>query len=245
MALCAATLALGGPASADDAEPPDTPHRPVAELWSGAEAYRRAWSVYGGATLALFGSIQEDGWRLRALGGQSTYLYRSQRWTGTGTVPVTLQGTATFADLLVGYHRQLGPLTLKAFAGVSTSDHNLDDPEARVRGRAWGGKGALEAWWNITDLAWVSADLSLATMHRDYASRLRLGWRLLPELSVGLEAGAVGNLDCDIARAGGFLRYAWDGGEASLSGGWASDAIRGGGDGTPGPYAVLSVLTRF
>jgi len=215
------------------------------EIWTGAEAYRHAWSVYGGATLALFGSIQEDGWRLRVLGGQGAYRYQSQRWTGTGTVPVTLQGTVTFADLLVGYHRQLGPLTLKVFAGVSTSDHDLADPEARVRGRAWGGKGVLEAWWNITELAWLSADLSLASMHHDYASRLRLGWRLLPELSVGLEAGAVGNVDCDIGRAGGFLRYEWDGGEVSLSGGWASDGMRGDRDGTQGPYAVLSVLTRF
>jgi hypothetical protein len=85
----------------------------------------------------------------------------------------------------------------------------------------------------------------------DYNGRIRLGWRLWPELSVGFEGGAGGpmapalqtTLQSGLARAGGFLRYEWAGGEASISGG-----VFVGGDEREGrvhPFATVSVLTRF
>ena len=85
---------------------------------------------------------------------------------------------------------------------------------------------------------------------RHHGGRGRLGWRLLPTLSIGIEAGAAGNIECDIARAGGFLRYEWAAGEVSASAGWSNDKLL---DGTPvaglaeasTPYASLAWLTKF
>ena len=85
---------------------------------------------------------------------------------------------------------------------------------------------------------------------RHLCGRGRLGWRLLPTLSIGIEAGAAGNIECDIARAGGFLRYEWAAGEVSASAGWSNDKLL---DGTPvaglaaasTPYASLAWLTKF
>ena len=37
----------------------------------------------------------------------------------------------------------------------------------------------------------------------------------MPALSAGLEAGAAGNLECDIVRVGGFVRYELASGEIS------------------------------
>ena len=62
-------------------------------------------------------------------------------------------------------------------------------------------------------------DLSWSTLHDIYGARARLGWRLWPQLSVGVEGGATGSWDYDTARVGGFVRYEWATGELSVSGG--------------------------
>ena len=112
-----------------------------------------------------------------------------------------------------------GPVTVKAFAGLAAAQYRVepDDPETTIRGPGLGGKAALETWWNISDRAWSSVDVSWSSLHDSYAARARLGWRFLPALSAGLEAGGAGNRECDIVRLGGFLRYEWESGELSAS----------------------------
>jgi hypothetical protein len=151
---------------------------------------------------------------------------------------------------LIGYHKQLGSVTIKVFGGLSVTDHAPDpgEPYPRLRGTEYGGKGVLELWWNITDQAWASADLSFGSTHMDYGGRIRLGWRLWPELSVGLEGGSGGtaepDLEHDTARIGGFLRYEWATGEVAISGGWAAEGTWRDRDG-PAPFGTVSLLTRF
>jgi Cellulose biosynthesis protein BcsS len=208
------------------ADPPQQ-SPPSTEIWAGGEVFHGVWSLYTGASFAPFGSVQEDGLRLRAVGGYSDY--------GSGAV--------SFADLLVGYHAQFGPLTLKVFAGLTSTADVPDEPAAVPRGLELGGKGVAEAWWNVTDQLWTSADLSWASLHSVHGGRLRLGWRLWPELSSGLEGAMAGTVDRDVARVGGFVRYEWETGELSLSAGLAMDDPDGPWD--AGPFATVSVLTRF
>jgi hypothetical protein len=75
------------------------------EFYSGAEAFRHAWSLYSGATFAPFGSILEDGLRLRAAGGYGAYSYSGRRAVGPSAQVVDFDGEASFADLLIGYQR--------------------------------------------------------------------------------------------------------------------------------------------
>jgi hypothetical protein len=210
--------------------------QPHFEFWSGAQAYDHVWSLYSGATVAPFGAIQEDGVRLRLVAG-----YGADSYSGL----VKFRATGTFADALIGYHMQLGSLTLKAFAGVMVAD-----PETRIDARNLGGKVAQETWWNLGDQAWTSVDLSWGSLHQSYAARARLGWRLTPALSAGPEAGAAGDLEWDIVRLGGFVRYELSTGEISVSGGATTDKLLDGGGlrgaaqaGTP--FVTLSWLTRF
>jgi hypothetical protein len=253
VAALVAGVGLWCPAAwADDGEPPEQPAGPARfEVWSGAQAVAHAWSLYGGATVAL-GGLQNDGLRLRAASGYGVYSYTTTRAVGLTSEAVRVHGMATFTDLLVGYHKQLGPVTVKAFAGLMQADHRLnpDDPETSIRGAGFGGKVALETWWTIGDRAWSSLDLAWGSLHDTYNARARLGWRLLPALSVGLEAGAAGNVEGDSGRVGGFLRYEWAGGEVSLSGGASSDKLLDdfGGMATGKssvPFATFSWLTRF
>jgi hypothetical protein len=217
------------------AEEPEAPQEaPRFEVWSGGEAFQHVWSVYSGATAAPFGGVQDDGFRLRGVLGYANYG----------------KGIMAFGDLLIGYHAQLGPVTIKVFGGLTVTDHIPDprEPFPPLQGTEYGGKGVLEAWWNINDQAWASADLSFGSTHMDYGGRIRLGWRLWPELSVGLEGGSGGtaepDLEHDTARVGGFLRYEWATGEVSVSGGWAAEGSWHERDG-PAPFGTVSLLTRF
>jgi Cellulose biosynthesis protein BcsS len=222
------------------------------EASAGAQTFVDAWALYTGVTAAPFGSLDRDGVRVRAVGGYGAYRYSGPRAAGVGSRIVAFRGEAAFADLLAGYQAQLGALTLKGFAGVATSEHRMspDDPETAVRGGGVGARIALETWWTIGERAWTSLDVSWATVHDSYAGRGRVGWRLLPALSAGLEAGAAGNIECDVARVGGFLRYEWAAGEISASAGWSNDKLLDGRDGpglgeTSTPYATVSWLTKF
>jgi hypothetical protein len=213
-------------------------------MWAGAEVFHQVWSLYAGGTYAPFGSVREDGFRVRAVTGYGAYRYASPRWTGTGTQIFQFHGTTAFADLLAGYHKQLGPLTIKILGGLTVADQNVDDLES-ISGTEVGAKAVLETWWNITDRAWSSVDLSWSTLHDIYGARARLGWRLWPALSTGVEGGATGSWDYDTARIGGFVRYEWATGEASLSAGFSGDGPGSGGVDVHGPFATFSVLTRF
>ena len=221
------------------------------ELSAGAQAFSHAWSLYSGVTAAPSG-LGADGLRVRASAGYGAYSYSGRRPVGVGPETVTFHGVTTFGELLIGYQKQLGPVIVKGFAGLAAADHVLspDDPETTIRGRSLGGKAALETWWTISDRTWSSFDVSWASVHDSYAARARLGWRLLPELSAGLEAGAAGNLEGDAARLGGFLRYEWPGGELSASGGWSSDGVLQAIQGnaltrSSTPFGTFSWLTRF
>jgi cellulose biosynthesis protein BcsS len=228
----AAALVLGGEKAHGEA-PEAAQSPPRVETWSGGEVFRHVRSVYGGATVAPFGGVQEDGFRLRGVLGYADYG----------------KGTMAFGDVLIGYHKQLGSVTGKIFGGLTVTDHVPDpgEPFAALRGTEHGGKGVLEAWWNITDQAWASADLSFGSTHMDYGGRIRAGWRLWPELSVGVEGGSGGTVEPDLrdtARIGGFLRYEWATGEVSVSGGWSAEGTWLERDG-PAPFATVSLLTRF
>jgi hypothetical protein len=217
------------------------------EFSVGAEASQLAWSIYSSATVAPFGALSQDGLRLRTTGGYGSVGYSGLRPSGSSSELVKFRGTVSFADLLVGYHRQLGPLTLKLYAGATATRHSIDpfDPEAEVQGAGVGGKAAVETWWTISDMAWSQLDVSYAKLHETYAGRLRLGWRMMPLLSAGLEAAAHGNVDGNSGRIGGFLRYEWAQGEVSASGGLMTDWAGIETIDARGGYATVSWLNRF
>lgn len=208
------------------------------EAWVGADVIRHAWSVYSGGTWAPFGKLQDDGFRLRMVGGYGQYRYQGS----IDAQAQTVYGTSTFADVLAGYQMGLGALTLKAFAGATFDGQLLDPFDAGnpVNGNATGAKGVLEAWLNLTSNTWAQTDLSYSTAHRAYFSRLRLGYQVTGGVSLGVEGGAFGNAASDSGRAGGFLRYEWLGGEVSVSGGVSGDIAA-----PRNPYATFVYLMKF
>jgi len=221
---------------------PTSPAIAKNELWAGTDVTAHAWSVFAGSTYAPFGSIREDGWRLRVTTAYGRYHYNGYERIGSRLTAKTIQGEVSFTDVLAGYQLKLGALTLKAFAGGAFDLHRIDtlDTSYEAAGGARGARAALESWLDLGSMGYAQLDGSFTSAHNTYASRLRLGYRLLPELSAGLEAGALGNVEHGSGRGGGFLRYEWAWGEASAAGGVSGDIAR-----PTNPYATLNVLIRY
>ena len=54
------------------------------------------------------------------------------------------------------------------FAGLAAADRQIkpDDPETGIRGFGFGGKVAIETWWNLGDQAWTAVDLSWGSLYQ-------------------------------------------------------------------------------
>lgn len=243
LGLGMALLLMAWPASAQDwltrswaaLSGADDGSGPSKEIWAGSDVTADSWSAYSGMTAALFGPLHADGWRVRAVGGYGAYAYVKH-----GT---TIHGSTSFADVLIGYHRQVGPLTVKAFGGVASENHVLSplDLDNAVLGADLGAKAALETWLEIGSRNWAALDLSWSSVHGgNYAARARTGYRLRPDLSIGLEGAATGNAEYDGGRAGTFLRYTWSSGELSAGVGGSIDR-----SGESSGYGTLNALYRY
>ena len=240
------------PAEADDGPSGVGSH----EIWVGGDAGTDNWLVYGGSTYAPWGDIHQDGFRVRSTAGYGEFSYH---WDKTTLV----QATKNYADLLVGYQKRLGELTAKGFIGLAMLN-DLDVPSATVRRNRQhlGIKGALELWLNLGENAWTSFDASYADTRQTVSVRSRLGYRLFPTISTGVEAvfnhsDLKGQVQIDPAlrrvvgnaRAGAFVRYEWFGGEVSGSAGVAGDVDESLGATdllrTPSVYGTVNLILQF
>lgn len=235
-------------ASEDDGVPPGKGAPPWQETSMGVEAARNSWSAYSTTTWAPFSPIDVDGFRLRTSGGYGRYRYEGFRDIGKAHIATEFGGITSFADLMIGYHLQVARTTIKAFAGGAGIAHVITplDRNNEVSGLAIGFKATLETWTDLTEQLWLSADGSWTDAHGAYGSRMRGGWRMLPELSLGVEAGLHGNVASNGGRSGLFIRYAPDWGEVSISGGMMRDLERQDGDpDRDSLYGSLNVLLRY
>jgi hypothetical protein len=214
------------------------------EISGGTSTAGAAWSAYGAMTYSFSGDIRLDGVRMRSGAGYGEYRYDGLRWNDAtqSAAHQSFKGTQAFADLLLGYQKSIGPLTVKAFAGIAQLQHDIApfDPENLVQGQKFGAKLALETWLNIGDIGFVQADASWSQPFGSYASRLRAGYRLPKGLSVGPEIAFDAIADYAGTRRGGFLRFEWERGEVSAAVGLASE--RGG---TSETYGTINMLIRF
>jgi hypothetical protein len=212
------------------------------EVWGGADVTSHVWLVYSGATVAPQANIYEEGLRLRVAGGSGGYTYTGER---RGEL-IAFTAKTAFAEALVGYLKRFGPLTAKAFVGIAAIEHDITplDPENPVQGQALGPKLVTELWLNMGSSAWSSLDLSWTSAHQTAAARSRTGYRIFGDVSLGIEGALNANDLGEDARAGLFARYAWNGGEFSLAGGFSgrfldeAESLRD-------PYATANLLTQF
>lgn len=232
--LLAVLLLTATAASADD-------HVPKAEMFYGVGWEGQSGSAYVGGTYAVSKPLDAPGLRLRAKAAYGIYSY-----DGTFAPPigdVRFVGHFGSVEGMIGWQFRRGPAIVKIFAGVVDQEHLISpaDPRNDVHGNEVGAGVALESWLDIGPSAWAQFDAQGSTSFGTYSVHGRLGKRLLPRLALGLEAGAVGNLEYDAVKAGAFARVWLMGTELTLSGG-ATGAYP---LGDPTGYMALSFYRAF
>lgn len=243
--LCASRC---GTAIADDtsAEVAAPPAAAKVESWIGADLTRRYGSIWTGLTWAPFQSLDAPGWRLRAVTGAGLYAYDGWAITDGVPAPARFHGRSLLGDALVGYQLQLGRLTLKPFAGIAIVQYAVSpvDPVSQTTGWTVGPKLSLESWLWLSDDLWVAADGSWTTVHDTTSVKARSGYRVWGNLSAGLEASLLTDVNQEMRRAGLHLRYSWERGEVSLGAGVTGasfvDAAR-----SHAPYVSVTLLGKF
>jgi Cellulose biosynthesis protein BcsS len=252
--------ALGGAAGMSRAEeaPAAAGPAPAVSPWRevavGAIAMPHSWVAYSSATIAPFGALDLDGLRLRLGSGYGKYTYETLPPThddcrygkGDGKNSA-IHGRVSFVDILAGYQVSYGRLTAKGFAGWAMDEQSLSPRDIcnASSGRESGFKAVVETWTNITPKIWLSLDGSWAQAHRAYSAQARLGYRLMPELSIGIEGTALGNVAGEQLRPGLFARYHWAWGEATLSGGVGGERFSLQSPSKDDAWGSLNVMIRY
>ncbi len=208
------------------------------EVWLSGHYISQSPSLSMGLTWAPFGALNRDGLRLRATLGGNFYRYRTEVYRAS-RLP---EGGSMLSELQVGYQISHGPLTLKGFIGAAFADYALtvNDRRNPKRGLERGVAGHFDAWLNITPRTWAQFSAYATNAHRNRRAHVRLGFRLVPAFSVGLEAGVFNDASGRYLHGGPLIRYQWSAGEAVLSLGQTHAQAR-----TPTPFASLTLVSKF
>jgi len=247
-----AALVFCAPAFADPPEREEAPRDPWRETWAGADVGANYWSVYNATVWSPYGPITAPGVRARVSSTYSRYRYDSSRVVAGQVRPTRFEGVGATAEAMFGWQWQIGTLTAKLYGGIGGVGHTVApfDPGNDVQGYKIGATGALELWWDVRPAIWASLDLTAASAFPQYAATARVGWRVLPGYSIGLEGQVATDGREERGRLGALARVEWDSrevgwmtlaaGEATLAGGMAAD-----GDGAAGHWARLNLLLRY
>jgi len=148
-------------------------------------------------------------------------------------------GQDSFAAALIGYQFRPGAVTIKLFGGIDAEDQHVvpHDLNNAVQGTEIGFRVVVETWYDISPRWFLSADASYGTALQEYCSLERVGFRVRPKLSLGLEGGALGNEEYSAGRGGGFMRINLRRLEVTLSGGFTRNYL----EGDPSGYLSLGL----
>lgn len=216
------------------------------EVWAGAQASGNVWLLYSGLTVAPHSHMFDDGLRLRITSGYGGYSYEGYRGGEPKPKLKSFKARTAFTDVLVGYLKRMGPLTAKGFLGASVISHDIrpSDPVNAIQGIEYGPKAVLELWLNMGSDTWSSLDVNWTSAYQTYSGQVRTGYRVIEDVSFGLEARIDGNVLDKDTRGGVFVRYEWQGGEISLAGGVAGQVFKDAKTMTT-PYATATWLMQY
>jgi Cellulose biosynthesis protein BcsS len=175
--------------------------------------------------------------------GVSRYDYQGTLFGSGADVSTTFDGDASYGAALIGYQFRAQALILKLFAGVEAEDQNITprDPGKLGARECRRPQARSGSWLDLSPLWFLSVDASYGTAFQQYWSLARVGRRVGPRFSLGLEGGALGNEEYDAGRGGAFLKSNLRGLELTLSGGFTGNYL----EDEPSGYVSLGVYRAF
>ncbi len=243
-AIGACLLGIATPAAAADL--PRKAPALAAPVWGPS------FNIFGGLAVspdAVFGDVggvwafnrnlNTPGWLFRVRGGVGNYEYN--RAPGFSQ-SVDFQA----AELMIGYQTFIGSTRLTGYIGPNVEHHDNPDPLAKVRGTKWGIKGQGEIFSQLSDRWYVFGLGTISSAYSSYFVMGKLGYLLMPGISIGPEVAALGNDRFDAVRLGPFV--AFDIGRSAqiiFSGGYSWDTRSNWLNDHSGGYGTMHVRATF
>ena len=206
-------------------------------LFGGFDVARDSYFGWTGIVAAPVGRLDEDGLRLRLMGGLGRYRYNSSAVAGGVN-----EGTVSSGEIMLGWRRAFEPVTVVAYLGAQVEDHQLrvPDPGNPVSGTAAGVKGTIEIFSRPWPDYVATANASASTVHRGYNARVTFARELNAWLALGVEGAFLGDARYHEPRVGLLAATTLSGRILSLSGGYLSNSDKG-----AGYYLTLSLYAPF
>lgn len=201
--------------------------------FSGFDLWRSGGSFYGGVQWAP-GGLDEDGFTLKLLLAEGTYLYR------TGSM--NIRGTVLLASLMPGWRVKRGNFEAKIFAGLDLQNHRTlpNDPGNALRGNHAGLRVGVDLWWEPTATLMLASSISGSTIGNNFGVRAAAGWRVLDRFWIGPEIETSGDEVYRQYRIGAHLTsFRTAAFEWTLGAGYVEDNSQ-----RSGLYGRVSLLTR-
>ncbi len=205
--------------------------------------------------------------RLRLAGGYGQYEIIRQSQHNPIPNIVSFSAATYYGDALVGYLERLDRSRESVRRRVlNRHDISPFDPENQVYGDEIGIKGALELWLDIGEIGFASLDMSWSSAYDTRNVRSRLGARITPSLSGGVEgwlnlddqsdcdlgwddsAGCLTDDQTECSTTRGPDSFSGINGKAAnthYSGGVSGGSFQSAGDADPEPYATLNWMTQI
>jgi hypothetical protein len=215
------------------------PHTQWLNVFGGVAVVPDSWFADIGAVWAFDRNLDDNGWVGRIRGGYGNYEY----FRAPGLVQSTDFQTA---EIMLGYHWFIGRTRISLYGGPGVEHHASSDPGATVKGTRWGANGQVELFSMLTDTTYVVLMAHGSTAFDSYFTLAKVGFQVLPQISIGPEASLLGNERFDARRGGGFVAWsATPSMQVILSGGYTRDARRDTLNDHSGGYGTLHITSRF
>jgi hypothetical protein len=217
---------------------PSGPFNPLAALDLSFTAANEsiAGSIVG--TVAPFGGLEQNGFRVRLLGVLGGYKYDA---TAPGVGLVT--GNQAGGSLMLGYEWIVSKTKVGVYGGLDAINNRLDkfDPNNETGGTTFGFRAGLDFYSNPTASTMAAGTFTFTTANSGYYMRLRGGVAVYEQIFLGPETLVIGDSFFNQWRLGVQLSGIQLGPvQFGVSGGYVNDSSRG-----AGAYGILDTRLTF
>jgi hypothetical protein len=220
---------------ADHREP--APLRDRLFFFAGGSIARHSYFSWAGMVGAPQGLLDQDGPRLRIVGGGGRYRY------DTSAVPGgTNDGQIATGEILFGFRHTLGPAFVTLYLGAHADVQRLvaPDPGNPTAGTGFGVKVAIELFAKPDPVWTISATAAASTVHRAYQVQTTFVREFMPGIGFGLEGAVLGDARYVEPRAGVLAQLTFGRSVVTLATGFLSNSDDG-----RGTYATLSLYAPY
>ncbi|MFN3889571.1 MAG: cellulose biosynthesis protein BcsS [Beijerinckiaceae bacterium] len=217
---------------------PAGPYNPFAALDLSFSAASEQMSGVMVGTIAPFGGLETNGFRLRMIGLLGGYKYDASA-PGVGVVG----GNQAGGSLLAGYEWIVDRTKIGVYGGLDVMNNRLDkfDPNNDTEGATFGFRAGVDFYSRPTDSTMAAGTFSFTTANMGYYVRLRGGLAVYEQMYLGPEMLALGDSFYTQWRLGLQLSNIQLGPvQFGVSGGYANDSSRGN-----GAYGILDSRLTF